>query len=117
MSRMPIEIPMLDMRQVRTTAILQKGMAHMPAAVTSRESPEETHKNPGHLESKDTWRTRVTWRTRTPGEPGSPGEQGHLENKDTCSPGEPWSPGEPGSPGEQGPRFTWRTLRRRFYRT
>lgn len=41
-SRTPIEIPMLDMNAVRSTACLQKGMAHIPNAVSSIEQPGKT---------------------------------------------------------------------------
>lgn len=41
-SRTPIEIPMLDMNPVRSRACLQKGMTHIPNAVSSIEQPEKT---------------------------------------------------------------------------
>lgn len=39
-SRTPIDMPMQDMSPVRSRACLQKGMAHIPNAVTSIENPE-----------------------------------------------------------------------------
>ena len=38
-SRTPIDIPMLDMSPVSRRACLQKGIAHIPHAVTSIENP------------------------------------------------------------------------------
>lgn len=37
-----MDMPMLDMKQVRSRACVQRGMAHIPSAVRSMDSPEET---------------------------------------------------------------------------
>jgi len=48
-SRIPIDIPMLDMSPVRTSACLQKGIPNIPTDVTSIEKParqDNEKKNP-----------------------------------------------------------------------